>query len=253
MAEESKAVVNWTERLGQIANATAASEVVSGKFLSFKSGVMSYNDTPMPGNTMDCIIVGHCHERTFYSKPYNPNAITSPDCYAFGIADREGNVPDMAPHEDVEHPIHETCDGCPMDAWKSDIQGGRGKGCKEIRRLAILPADALKDPSKILAYSEAYARVPVMSVVKWASYTHLLAAHKTAPFAVFTRMFLLPDARSQFTVNFELKAKITDDDVLSALWAKHQHVMKSINFPYEKIEDTPPPAPATPGKKSKVG
>jgi len=248
---ESKAVVNWTERLGKIAVATAAAEVVSGKFMSFKSGVMSANDTPLPGNSIDCIIIGSCHERTFYSKPYNPNVITSPDCYAFGVADEEGLVPEMLPHADVAKPMHTSCTGCPMDEWKSDIQGGRGKGCKEIRRLAILPLDSLKDPSKILGTAEMYARVPVMSVVKWAAYTHLLAAHKTAPFAVVSRMFLLPDARSQFTVNFELKAKITDDDVLSALWNKHVLVQQGINFPYEAITE-PEPAPA-PGKKSKVG
>jgi hypothetical protein len=249
------AVTNWTEKLGKIAQQTVAAEVVSGRFLSFKSGQMSFNDTPVPQNSLPCIIIAHCHERTFYSKPFNPNVVVSPDCYAFAKQDSEGVLPPLVPHPDVEEPIHPTCEGCPMDVWGSDLQGGRGKACKEIRRLAILPADALKDPDKLLAAAEAYARVPVMSVAKWSAYTHLLAAHGTAPFAAVTRMYLLPDAKSQFTVNFELMAKVTDDAVLTALFAKHEMAMKAIDFPYAKMEEqaAPPAVPAKPGKKSKVG
>ena len=254
--EEGKAVVNWTEKLGELAKATAAAEVSTGKFISFKSGQMSYNDAPVPGNSMDCIVVGYIHERVYYDEPFNPNIVATPKCFAFGKPIPDGNVPPMVPHDDAESQQHEECEGCPMDAWGSDPGGGRRKACKEIRRLAVLPVDALKEPDKLLGYSEAYVRVPVMSVSKWASYVHLVAANNTVPFAVITRMFLTPDARSQFKVNFELQAKITDNDLLGSLYAKHELVQKNIDFPYIKAGEQAAPQPTAvraAGKKSKVG
>lgn len=253
--EEGNAVVNWTEKIGQIAKVVAAAEVSTGKFISFKSGQMSYNDVPVPNNSLECVVIGYAHERVYYTEAFNPNVVASPACFAFGKPRADGTIPPLVPHPDSEERQHETCEGCEMDAWGSDPGGGRGKACKEIRRLAVLPLDALKDPSKIQAYTEAYVRIPVMSVPKWSSYVHLVAANQTAPFAVVTRMYLTPDARSQFKVNFELVAKITDNEILGALYAKHQLVQSTIDFPYAKAsEQAPQAAPARPaGRKSKVG
>lgn len=250
------AVVPWAERLGALAEAAAAAEVVSGSFISFKAGQMTFGNAPIAGNSLNCVILDSVFENTYYTEVWNPNVIVSPVCFAFGRADDEGNRPEMAPHNDSETKQNDTCEGCPQNAWGSDPKGGRGKACKEIRRLAVIPADALKDPSKIGPASVAYMRIPVMSVPNWSGYVNHIAIHKRPAWSVITKVWPTPDAKSQFRVNFELVGAITDDATLNALWEKVNAQLPMTLFPYSKSEEAPPPQPKTAVKaarKSKIG
>lgn len=250
--EEGKAVVNWQEKMGAVAKLHAAAEVVSGKFVSFRGGQFSYNDIPFPGNQAEFIIIAACHENRWYENKFNADAIETPVCFAFGVPDVEtGLVPHMVPHDKSKRKQHETCKGCPLNAWGSDPDRPRGKACKEIRRLALLPVDCLKEPDKIIAAVEAYAAISVTNVSRWAAYVHQLAARGYAPWGVVTRISVRPDPRNQFQVNYELAATISDNDVLGALYQKHLASRETVAFPYEESENAL--AAATPAKPSKIG
>lgn len=225
----------WQERLGALAVAAAAAEVVTGRFLTFRAGQMRYNDVPVADNSLHCVVVGSIAEHHYYEENFDPDNITSPVCFAFGVPDALGVVPPMVPHDNVVKKQNATCDGCPQAEWGSSPRpNSRGKACKQVRRIAVVPADALKQPDKLAAASVAYARIPVTSVRNWSTYVNLLAAQRTPPLGVVTRMWLTPDAKTQFQVNFEIAARITDGDIISALLDKNASVMKQIAFPYEK-------------------
>lgn len=247
------AIVNWQEKLAAMSGEAAAAEVMTGKFASTRAGVLKINDQAMPNNELPCVIVDSIYENHYYAESFNANNITSPVCFAFGR-----NKDGMAPHADCLTPQNDSCDGCPLSAWGTAPNGGRGKACKEIRRLALIPADALKDPSKIGAAQIVYLRVPVLSVKNWSGYVNTLAATlKVPPFAVMTRVYFTPDAKSQFAINFDLVGRITDDEVLAALYEKREQVQKQIAFPYERPnpEDAEEPkstAAKAAGKKAKM-
>jgi hypothetical protein len=234
--DSDKQVINWQERISKMARASAAAEVITGKFLSCRGGILTYNGTPVAGNALECVIVASTHEHQYYPNPFNPAKVESPLCYAFGKLADDGEIPPMVPHPESTKVQAKSCDSCPMMAWGSDPLGGRGKACKEVRRLALIPMSALKDPEKILGSEEAYLKVPVMSVQNWSNYVHLVAAHETEVFAVVTKLSVVPDARTQFRVNFEMVGKITDNNLLGHLYAKHEKAHRAIDFPYPKSE-----------------
>jgi len=85
------------------------------------------------GGPIRAVIVGFTSRNVYYSGQYNPNAITSPDCYA------EGDNPSaLVPADDVETMQSEDCNSCPMNQFGSN---GNGKACKNQRIVALLPPD----------------------------------------------------------------------------------------------------------------
>jgi hypothetical protein len=225
-------VVNWAEQLAAMAIETAAAEVVTGKFISFRSGQMTYQDAPVPNNELPVVIIDSIFENHLYAEAYDPNNISSPICFAFGRTEAE-----MKPHEKSKVPQAPTCAECKNLQWGSDPKGGRGKACKQIRRLAMIPADALKTPDKLPTAPIAFARIPVMSVTSWGGYVQQVAAQKLPPLAVVTKMYLKPDPKSQFKVYFEMMARITDGDLLSKLVDLSNNAKKTIDFPYEPPQE----------------
>lgn len=244
-ASKTASIVKWDEALAARAQmAKKAEESVStGSFISLKSGVMSYNGNPVPGNKLDVVVVDAILENHYFEGAYDPNTPQSPVCYAFGR-----DEDDMAPHEKVEEPFSDKCKGCPNNEWGS-ADTGRGKACKNVRRLAIIPADALDDGAQgIEDAAIAYLKVPVTSVKSWAGYVNQLAATNKPPLAFVTEISVTPDAGSQFKVNFKAKESIEDGELIGALLAKADVVEQTIAFPYQPVEE----APAKPARNARA-
>lgn len=235
-ASKTTSIVKWDEALAARAQmAKKAEESVStGSFISLKSGVMSYNGNPVPGNKLDVVVVDAILENHYFEGAYDPNTPQSPVCYAFGR-----DEDDMGPHEKVDEPFSEKCKGCPNNEWGS-ADTGRGKACKNVRRLAIIPADALDDGAQgVEDAAIAYLKVPVTSVKSWAGYVNQLAATNKPPLAFVTEISVTPDAGSQFKVNFKAKESIEDGELIGALLAKADVVEQTIAFPYQPVEEAP--------------
>lgn len=233
---KTTAVVKWDEALAARAQmAKKAEESVStGSFISLKSGVMSYNGNPVPGNKLDVVVVDAILENHYFDGAYDPNTPQSPSCYAFGRDEDE-----MSPHEKVDEPFSEKCKGCPNNEWGS-ADTGRGKACKNVRRLAVIPADALDGGAEgVEEAAIAYLKVPVTSVKAWAGYVNQLAAANKPPLAFVTEISVTPDAGSQFKVNFKAKESIEDGELIGALLAKADVVEQTIAFPYQPVEEAP--------------
>ena len=75
-----------------------------------------------------------------YPGVYNASNPQQPDCFAIGRDKPTSGL--LKPHEDVKKPHGKTCDEgvCPMNEWGS-APSGRGKACKNQRRLLVVPPD----------------------------------------------------------------------------------------------------------------
>jgi hypothetical protein len=244
---ESTALVNWEDELAKQAEIAATMEANAGggQFFSMKGGQLSFNDSPMPGNQMATVILDSIFENVYYEGRYDPENPAPPTCFAFG---RDEN---MSPHEVVVkagQAQHSTCKGCPMNEWGSS-EVGRGKACRNTRRLALIPAgtfdshnrfQAINDPDHFSSAAIAYMKLPVTSVKSYASFVKQLAgALRRPPHGVFTRVRVEPDPKTQFRVIFEPLAQIPNE-ILPIIMKRHEEAKSLIEFPYNlEMEERP--------------
>lgn len=235
--ETGTEIVSWDEKLASYAAEAVKDEVISGTWMSVKAGRLSIDKVPVAGNVLDCVIIAHAYENAYYEGKYDPNNPQPPVCYAINAEEDE-----MAPHEKAGKPQNTSCIGCPKNEWGSDPAGGKGKACKNVRRLALIPADVLDDAEKVKQAEAIFLKLPVLSVRNWSQYVNATAAEfKRPPFAVMTQISTTPDTKAQFKVTFKAAYKITDSAVLQALVNKHELELSSIDFPYS-VEAAKPEA-----------
>jgi hypothetical protein len=232
--------------LAASAKDVAAQERPSVGKISLRAGVMSYGGAPVVGNTMEVLVLASVFRNVFYAGRFDPNNITNPNCFAISVSDK-----DMAPHENVAEPVSESCAGCPNHEWGSDPNGGRGKACKEGRRLVLVPADCLTDPEAVKTCEMAIMDLPVTSVKNWSNTVNQVATANNLPFwAVVMRVEVRPDPKTQFKVLFSPVRAISDTEVLQAVMARREAAESVGMTPYDETALTNQPA-AAPREASK--
>ena len=238
-APTSTAVMTWKEKMAAVVAQAASSEAPKGGFLSFKGGNISYDDQLIPGNTMDVIVVDFLLENGIFRDKYNANKPASPMCYAIG-RDEES----LKPHQDCEEPQHTDCETCPNNEWGSDPEGGRGKACKNTRRIAMIPADCLKNGVEgIRKAGTVMCKLPVMSVKNFSTFINQCTkAMELPPFGVVVRMNTKPHPTSLFQVNWTILNSIENQEYMEALYNKHVAAEKMLFQPYPKMEEEAAPA-----------
>ena len=240
MAKKKNAIVSYEDRMAEEAKVAAAMEagVATGSFFSLKSGQLSFNDSPIEGNEMAVVILSSRLENIHYEGEYDPDDIQGPTCFAFGKDDSE-----MAPHEVVQEAgtaVHDNCEECPNNEWGS-ADTGRGKACRNTRRLAMIPAGKFdksgefvleEDPGKYADAEVAYMKLPVTSVKGYAAFVkNLSATLERPPHCVITRVAVVPDTKTQFKVVFEALEE-APKELLEVLFDRHDEVENLIEFPY---------------------
>lgn len=248
-------IVDWEKEMQQQAEIAAGAQRSSGgggKFISAKSGVLSFDDSPLPGNQMAVIILADVIENSWYEGAYDPNTPASPKCFAFAH-DEE----DLEPHEAVDKDPYferqnDVCATCPRNEWGS-APTGRGKDCKNVMRLAVIPAGQYKgkgtgrnqtfdlelfdDETHFSKAEVAFMKVPVMSVKNYSKFVKAIAADmRRPPHGVITNIYIEPDPKSQFKVMFEL-IDVVDGDLLPIIMKRHAAEKASIDFPYQPPQE----------------
>ena len=234
-APKQTGVVSWQDELKALAVQTAETEKVQGNWVSFKSGILSVSGNQMKNNKVDCVVVGSVFENQWYKAKYDPNNPSPPHCYAIAEDDD-----DLKPHPESAEPQVPSCAECPKNAWKSDPGGGKGKACKNTRRLAIIAAPDATTVEAVQKAEFAVAKLPVTSVKNWSTYASQIAnVLHLPPLAVITEMSVQPDAKTQFQVNFQLTDKIEDGDIIKALLAKRADAHPLLFSAYDKPIEVP--------------
>lgn len=212
-----------------------------GKFISTKGGQLSFDGNVIKDNEMYVVIVDHIFENAYYEGRFNPEAPQPPTCFAFGRSEAE-----LIPHTNVveigQNPC-DNCSDCPMNQWGSD---GRGKACKNVRRLALLPAGhvdkktdelELYDADHFSTAEIAYLKLPVTSTKGFSTYVKQVAqAYNRPVLGVVTRIYTTPDPKTQYKVNFEAIDEVPSE-LLGALMQRRSVVAEEIDFPYSLERD----------------
>lgn len=229
--------VNWEEQMKADAKAQLSAERPALAIMSLKSGVMSIGDEAVPGNEIDAIIVASIAENTYYSTRYDPNVRTNPDCYALG----EGKATDLVPYEQSKNRQHTDCASCPMFEWGSDPNGGRGKACKERRRMAMIPADGA---SEMVLLS-----IPPTSLKNWANHVaRVVATTGMSTAGVVTKIKVVPSAKNQFEVTFAVVGNVPHEH-LQTVMSRKDEALQIMLQPYPEVEEEE--APKKGGKSRK--
>jgi len=254
----SKLPANWQDEMAQAADAAADQEagIAAGQFFSTSGGVLKFNDSPLPDNKMVVVVLDSMIENVFYEGAYDADNPTPPVCYAFG-REEEGLIPhaDVTERQDTKE---EGCGTCEHNEWGS-ADTGKGKACKNQRRLAIISAgNVVNGEAEIAEEPEFYEngdlgflKLPVTSVKGWSAYVKkLTGALKRPPFGVFTLISLVPDAKSQFKITFQCIGVISDE-LMGAVFSRHNEVKQPgiIDFPYGKFEEEAEEPAKKPGRK----
>lgn len=207
----------------------------SGTFFSTSAGQLKFEGAPVPGNQMAVVIVGSIMENIYYVGKYNPEEAAGPTCYAFGRDEKA-----MKPYKAVENPVAEQCDGCPNNEWGT-ADTGKGKACRNSRRLALLPAgkfgrdgnfEAELNPEHYENVQAAFLKLPVTSVKGYASKIRQLEQTlHLPPHAVFMKVSVVPNAKTQFSILFDVLGTVPAE-LLPALMSRYKGMRDSMEFPY---------------------
>lgn len=239
------ALVKWDAELAKYAEADAAAAVGgAGNFLSVKGAVLSYKNNPLPGNKIEVVVLDFVNENQYYEEDYDPDNPASPACYAF-FRKEPNKVVEMVPHEESQDKQRDNCNDCEHFEWGS-AKKGKGKRCKEVKRLAMILATAAEDVKEIPDAEEVMLKVSVTNCKAWDGYVQQVAALKRPTWAVVTEITVLPDPKNQYRMQFKLVEQITTAAAYEALMARHKAARTKLTAAYPVFE-----ADEQPKKKSK--
>jgi hypothetical protein len=232
---------DWAAMMAKAAMEQAQTEKPDNNWISFKSGVLQYNDQPAKNNRIQCVIFDAAYENGLYTKPFDPNKVVSPDCWAIARVEE-----DLAPSNAVPNAVSPECTQCPNNEWGSDPRGGKGKACKNIRRIALVQASDLE---KGTGADVLFARIPTMSVRNWSKYVNQIANVVRRPsWGVITELSVVPDSKSQFQVQFSFVQNVPDE-LMDTVMAIKEAAGDSLLVEYTPNPVEEEAAPAKSGKK----
>ena len=87
---------------------------------------------------LECIILDFAWFMVHYPGAFNSNNPQQPNCFAVGRENPEAG--NLKPHENVKKAQGTNCKDCDKNQWGS-APTGKGKACKNQRRLIIVPPD----------------------------------------------------------------------------------------------------------------
>lgn len=108
-----------------------------GRGIGVKGKVFTFPDGSVVEDSIDVVILDFVSVNRFYDSIYKPDDPMPPVCYAIGDDPRN-----MVPSSNGSDVQAKTCNECPMNEYGTS-QTGKGKACKNIRQLAVLPPDAV--------------------------------------------------------------------------------------------------------------
>jgi hypothetical protein len=218
------------------------------KYISTRGGVLSVNNSPIPGNRMAVVVIDSMLENAYYEGDFDPDEPKPPTCYAFGR-----DVATMAPHEKVVAAgaqESDACKNCPKNQWGS-ADKGRGKACKNIARIAVVMAGQyvgdtgnklklLDDPDYYRKAEVYMMKLPVTSVGAFAAFVkQVREAWGGDLIQIATKVSVVPDPKSQYKVTFEAISEL-NKSLMPAVMAKWREVEPTMAQEYSDPVDEAP-------------
>jgi hypothetical protein len=223
-----KELASWQSDLAAAAKAIAKNEGTDSSAITIQHGTMMYHEQAIPNNELEVIVVASTAENCYYSGAYDPDKISSPECFAQSLDPKS-----MAPHSNVAEPIAENCQVCPYNEFGSK---GKGKMCKNYRKLIMIPAGTTAD--EVAGAELAYLKVSPTSVNNWKKYCQqLVASAGIPPWAAKTKIKVVPDKKTIHQVTFHAVEPVGDDALLAAIHGRIEEGESQLLQPYTYEED----------------
>ena len=207
----------------------AASSIISIRGKKFRIG-----DEQLPDELL-VVVSAVAMENAWYDRAYDPNATTPPACFAIALTEDE-----MAPHADSPVKQHtKGCETCPHNQWDTG-PNGKGKACKNARRLVLLAyADDQAGSENLKNTAPATLKVPPTSIKAWAGYSKAITGrYKRPTSSVVTKISLNPNVDFP-QLQFSLDKLLDDVDDINAVIDRSDVTQEMALKPYNVSEFEP--------------
>jgi len=205
-----KGMMKWDEQLAAHASAETAREVTAGgAFIGTQGGKYAHDGAELP-NPLNVVVLGSVFENAYYDGAFDPDNPASPVCFA--IADEED---DLKPHDDSTDKQCDTCEECWANEFGS-ASTGRGKACKNTRRLSLASSDEIaegvgEDAAVLML------RLPPTSVKGWKGYVNQIGkVKKRPPFGVHTSLLMEPE-KTYFVIRPSFISNVSDEHMQAVM------------------------------------
>jgi hypothetical protein len=191
------------------------------------------------GLCLDVVILATVYEHAYYDRPFNPDEVTPPACFSIGQ-----DLPSMVHHESTPVPQWENCESCPKNQFKSSANG-KGKACRNGRRLLVAPIDENGVDLEQLAI----INLSPTALRTFSAYAKKLASIKRLPlWAVNTRVSF--DLDTDFpSVICSYNGNVNDADIID-ITQRLEEFLDSVSQPLDVSGYIP--LGTEPAKKSKM-
>ncbi len=193
------------------------------------------------GQEIECVVLDFVTHNLFYDRAYDPKNPIPPACFAIGP---EPSL--LVPSKNSPDVQADTCAGCVLNQFNTALGGGKGKGCKNTRLLALVPLVALDEPGRdhpIWTLS-----VPPASLGGFDGYVRTLASkHKTIPIGVVTTISL--GEGQYFAPKFNITRPLKQDE-LNFFYPRRAEATARITSEPDVTGYEPPPAARRPVGKA---
>jgi hypothetical protein len=235
--------VDWEKQMAAAAEMYKQMEAATGggQFISYKGGTMSFDGAPMKENTIVAVPVEAIFENAFYVHEFDPDDPHPPVCFAFSDStstlkpgeDASVLPLRMKPHPDSSDPQSPDCKSC-RHAQFGSADKGRGKACKNIRKIGWLHSDYLKKPEAIASAPLAISKVPATSLTAWAAYVKKVSnVLGKAFYAVVCKHVQVPaSGQPGWKLTFEPSSEIPKA-LLGPVFARHLQAYAELAVPYQ--------------------
>lgn len=186
------------------------------------------------GTELDCIVLGTVIVNAKFAGKFSPDNPKPPVCWSVGT-----DAKAMKPMGVESLRESKACDTCPLNQFGSDEAGGRGKVCRNLRRLAVIPLMGEPTPGEIAGAEILLLSVPPTSLKSWGWYVRALEGKHAAPQAVVTAVKIVEDERIKQGFVF-LPRSVLSVECIKAVLARMQDATKVLALPFpEPREDAP--------------
>jgi hypothetical protein len=248
---KSTALTVWEKELAEAAQTQVALEKVEGNFrnIGTRGGILTVDDAPVKGNALRVVVLVTAFENAYYEGTFDPSNLAAPACFSLSTTGEA-----MSPHENSSAPQHDVCTGCPHNEFGS-AETGRGKACKNTRRLMLVTADSLDSVAKFEEAEVRMLKLPPTSGRLWSKYVHRIAEEVNRPvFGVVTLISAVTDAKTNFKITFEFEGLVKfDQKLMGTVKAKITDLSKEVVLPYpvqDEASAKKAPAKKAPAKKA---
>lgn len=220
-ATTKKDVLNVQEELKkELAGLKERVDPPSGYMISVKGKSFALPNGSSSDGPLTCVILDWVTANTYFEGVYNPKDIKPPVCFATAAEPAKAAPSDNSPKKQSE-----TCGECPKNEWGSDPQGGKGKACKNTRRLLIVPIDATEKTQPWII------SVSPTGLKYFDKYVNTLSDMNVHPMEIATDISF--EASEPFpSLRFEVKEKHSN---LNAMWHLKQ-VGQEILYQEPKVD-----------------